>query len=132
MGLDFDSVMDGIAGMQMSSPTSRGIMGKMSIGAGLTGTGAAVAGGIPFSALSILALTSPKLVSGVFGTLGWSNKQIRKFLNAPGVRQIKKGVTTTTGRAVTSNVGRYTDLINAGMDFDAGTSFSISPDKAKK
>jgi hypothetical protein len=112
LGIDADSVLDKVAGLQMRDYSPKGLMGQMATGTGLVSAGTLSAAGILNPQLLVMfAATSPKVVATTLSSLGWSSKQVGKFLNAPVVKQLKKGVTTTAGRAVTSNLGRYTDLI---------------------
>lgn len=111
VGLDFDKVMDTVAGMQMSPLLARGLMGKMSITSGIAGTAAGIAGIVNPKIVLMLAGTSPRVMAQTLGFLGWNKKQINKFKASNGYKTFRKAYQGTGSRAATANVGRYSNLI---------------------
>lgn len=113
LGIDADTVLDKVAGLQMRDYAPKGLMGQMATGAGLASLGTlSYAGLINPKMMVIFAATSPRAVGSFLSKAGWSTKQIKRFMASPIIKQIKQGVTTTPGRAITSNMGRYQELIN--------------------
>lgn len=115
-GVNPDSVLDMVAGLQMRDISAKGIMGQMTIGGSLVGLGAG-----NFQFIALLASTSPRIVAEFLGGIGWPKRSIGKLLGDKKFKAIRgkiqsmpkvtKIIGTPEGRAITSGVGRYQELI---------------------